>query len=163
MLGASVTLLLLFIFGIGWPPDTFPEPLPIPDDAETAIVTLVVDGDTIQIDSGERVRYIGIDTPEITHSPVDQPECFGPEATARNRELVLGKEVTLVKDDSDRDRYGRLLRYVYVDGELVSYVLTREGYARAIFIKPDVRQYPLLKSAQDSAQSAGIGLWGACS
>src|SRR3990167_2746686 len=77
----------------------------------TVIVTRVIDGDTIQVETSETVRYIGINTPETVHP--DKPvECFGQQAANKNKELVLGKSVTLEKDVSETDRYGRLLRVV---------------------------------------------------
>ena len=80
----------------------------------TYLVTKVIDGDTIQIEGGQKVRYIGIDTPE-TVDPTRPDGCFGKEASEKNKNLVLGKKVRLEKDVSLTDRYGRLLRYVYVD------------------------------------------------
>jgi endonuclease YncB( thermonuclease family) len=90
----------------------------------------VIDGDTIDvvINGAEyRVRYIGIDTPENTTSN----EYYGPQATAKNKALVEGKLVILVKDVSETDRYSRLLRYVIVDGLFVNYELVRQGFANA--------------------------------
>src|SRR3989344_3961906 len=72
----------------------------------------VVDGDTIQVEGGEKIRYLGVNTPEST----TKKECFGKEAAAKNREMVEGKTVRLEKGRRDRDKYGRLLRFVYVDG-----------------------------------------------
>ncbi|MCK4863754.1 MAG: thermonuclease family protein, partial [Dehalococcoidales bacterium] len=83
---------------------------------DTATVTQVIDGDTITIDTGHRVRYIGLDTPEVY--PVQ--EAYGMEAWQANRKLVEGKEVRLERDVSETDKYGRLLRYVYVDDTLVN-------------------------------------------
>ena len=94
----------------------------------TSIVSRIVDGDTIELGTGERVRYIGIDTPE-TVDPRKEVQCFGKEASAKNKELVEGKEVRLVKDVSDKDKYGRLLRYVYVGDVFVNEKLVSEGYA----------------------------------
>jgi len=93
-------------------------------------VTSVIDGDTIELASGERVRYIGIDTPE-THHPDKPIECFGIEATVRNRELVEGKDIELVSEGEDRDKFGRLLRHVFIDGTFVNAQLVWEGFARA--------------------------------
>ena len=93
-------------------------------------VTSVIDGDTIELASGERVRYIGIDTPE-THHPDKPIECFGIEATNRNRELVENKKVELVSEGPNRDQYGRLLRHVFIDGTFVNSQLVWEGFARA--------------------------------
>jgi endonuclease YncB( thermonuclease family) len=95
-----------------------------------AIVTRVIDGDTIDVNINgvvQRVRYIGIDTPEYTSTK----EYYGAEATAKNRSLVEGRTVTLVKDVSETDRYDRLLRYVLVGNVFVNYELVRLGFATA--------------------------------
>ncbi|GAG19155.1 unnamed protein product, partial [marine sediment metagenome] len=90
----------------------------------SVLVTRVIDGDTIEIQGGERVRYIGIDTPETVH-PLEPVEYFGQEATEKNRELVEGKRVRLEKDVEDRDEYGRLLQYVWLDDIMVNAELVR--------------------------------------
>jgi len=102
------------------------------------------------------VRYIGIDTPEI-HPRLEH---YGAEAAARNRDLVEGRVVRLESDQTDRDRYGRLLRYVYVDGLLVNAELVRLGYARAVAYPPDTRYQHVLARAEEEAKGAGRGLWG---
>ena len=102
---------------------------------ESGTVANIVDGDTIDvlIDGQEfRLRYIGMDTPE-------RGELGFAEATAANVALVSGKTVILEKDVSDTDRFGRLLRYVYVDGEMVNMTLVEEGYAVPATFPPDVR------------------------
>ena len=104
---------------------------------EQALVSKVVDGDTIQLSDGRKVRYIGIDTPETVH-PSKAVECYGQEASVKNKELVLGKTVGLEKDVSDTDRYGRLLRYVYLDGIMINDLLVKEGFAKASSYPPDV-------------------------
>lgn len=128
---------------------------------EMVTVLRVIDGDTIELESGERVRYIGIDTPESVH-PDKPDECFGAEAAARNRELVEGRTVTLLRDVSDRDKYGRLLRYVYVGDVLVNGLLVREGYAQVTTYPPDVAHVEEYLIAQRVAREAGRGLWGGC-
>ena len=131
---------------------------------ESARVLRVIDGDTILVEVGgreERVRYIGVDTPE-TVAPDRPPGCFGPEASAANAALVEGKVVQLERDVSDRDRFGRLLRYVYVDGTLVNDELVRDGYATATTFPPDVRENARLRSREREARHAGRGLWSAC-
>jgi micrococcal nuclease len=129
------------------------------------VVLRVVDGDTIEVDLGgrtETVRYIGVDTPETKH-PTAGVECFGPEAAERNRTLVEGRRVRLVRDVSDRDPYGRLLRYVYLeDGTFVNEALVEEGYAEAVAFPPDTRFAAKLDAAEDRARAAGRGLWGVC-
>ncbi len=121
----------------------------------TALVVRVIDGVTIEIAGGEIVRYIGIDTPET----YPQIEPFGLEAKAKNMELVEGKMVTLEKDVSDRDKYGRLLRYVYVDGLFVNGELVRLGYAKAVSYPPDTRYQWQLEVLEAEAKAAGRGIW----
>jgi micrococcal nuclease len=121
-----------------------------------------VDGDTIEVliaGATYKVRYIGVDTPE-TVDPRRPVGCFGREASERNRQLVEGKTVELEKDISETDKYGRLLRYVWVDGEMVNATLVREGYAVASTYPPDVKHQELFRSLQEEARDAGLGLWG---
>jgi micrococcal nuclease len=129
-----------------------------------ALVINVVDGDTIDVLIGGqelRVRYTGIDTPE-TVDPRRPVECFGREASRRNRDLVEGKTVGLEKDVSEVDSFGRLLRYVWVDGRMANAALVEEGYATASVFPPDVKYADLFASLQGQAREAGWGLWSAC-
>lgn len=135
---------------------------------ESTKVRRVIDGDTIEIEGGQRVRYIGIDTPETVH-PQKPVECFGQEASAKNRELVEGKTVMLEKDVSETDKYGRLLRYVFVGDLLTSSgqvfvndFLVRQGYAYASTYPPDVKYQGQLTGAQQEAQQTNRGLWSLC-
>jgi len=144
-------------------PVASPTTLPFPQGAVQATVTRVIDGDTIEVELGGqsyKVRYIGIDTPE-TVDPERPVQCFGREASERNRQLVAGRTVGLEKDVSETDRYGRLLRYVWVDGRMVNAVLVEEGYAMASTFPPDVKYAALFASLQAQAREAGRGLWGA--
>ena len=131
---------------------------------ETYLVTRVIDGDTIEVNiNGEekRVRYIGIDTPETGKS--SRPaECYGKEATDRNRELVEGKKVRLEKDVSETDKYGRLLRYVYVEDEFINKKLVEDGFADTATYPPDVKYVEVFKDAKRQAKDANKGLWGGC-
>jgi endonuclease YncB( thermonuclease family) len=131
--------------------------------AISAQVLRVVDGDTIQVSMNGRtytVRYTGIDTPETVHP--DKPvQPFGPEASAKNKELVGSRIVRLEKDVSETDRYGRLLRYVYVDGLFVNAELVRLGYAQVATYPPDVKHADLFIRLQREAREAGRGLWAA--
>jgi len=120
-----------------------------------AVVASVVDGDTIVLDSGETVRYIGVDTPETD-------ECYGREATEINRQLVEGKAVILIGDVEERDRYGRLLFYVIADGRFVNAELVRLGYARAESYGDSVMFQQVLTVFERYAYESGAGLWGAC-
>jgi micrococcal nuclease len=104
---------------------------------ETAQVVSVIDGDTIDvvIDGTEyRVRYVGVNTPE-------RDEVCYQDATNANRDLVQGQTVTLVRDESDTDRFGRLLRYIYVGNVFVNDALVRNGWAEAVLYNPDDRHY----------------------
>lgn len=136
-------------------------PPPVLGAKSEVTVARVIDGDTIKLNTGETVRYIGIDTPE-TKDPRQTVQCFGQAAAERNRQLVEGKVVELQKDVSETDRYGRLLRYVYQDGVLINHVLVEEGYARAASYPPDIAFQAEFTAAQQAAQNANRGLWGAC-
>lgn len=136
--------------------------------AQQVLVTRVIDGDTIEIEGGQRVRYIGINTPE-TVDPRKATECFGPESSRENKELVEGKTVKLEKDVSETDKYGRLLRYVYLPSEnaesdqiLINDYLVRQGFAHASTYPPDVKYQDQLTNAQQEAMSKNVGLWSAC-
>jgi len=128
-----------------------------------ARVTRVVDGDTIHVELGGkdyRLRYIGIDTPE-TVDPRRPVGCFGAEASERNRQLVEGRTVGLEKDVSETDSFGRLLRYVWVEDQMVNEALVEEGYALAATYPPDVRYSGVFVSLQAQAREGKRGLWGA--
>lgn len=125
------------------------------------VVSEVIDGDTIRLSTGETVRYIGIDTPETKH-PQKGIECFGKEASRFNEDLVLGKTVRLEKDVSETDRYGRLLRYVWLDGVMVNQTLVAAGYAHASTYPPDVKYQDVFDVAEKEAMENNRGLWGIC-
>jgi micrococcal nuclease len=129
-------------------------------------VTRVVDGDTVHVRVGARdetVRYIGMDTPETVkpHTPV---QCFGQAASAANRRLVAGARVDLRLDAEARDRYGRVLAYVYRhrDGLFVNAALVRGGFATILTIPPNVSHAADLRGLQRDARARRRGLWGAC-
>ena len=133
-----------------------------PGAGSTGEVVRVTDGDTVRvrIDGGreERVRYIGIDTPEVTSD-----ECFAREAAAFNERLVGGREVRLETDAEERDRYGRLLAYVYAGDVLVNAALVREGYAQPLTVPPNVRFEDRFARLARDARREGRGLWASCS
>jgi micrococcal nuclease len=129
-------------------------------------VVKVVDGDTIHVLVGgrrEKVRYIGVDTPETKH-PTKGVQCFGRAASAFNERLVAHERVRLVRDVEERDRYGRLLAYVYRlrDGLFVNAELARLGYARTLTIAPDVRHAAHFSALAREARAEGRGLWSGC-
>lgn len=124
-------------------------------------VTRVVDGDTIHVTLGDRVekvRYIGVNTPEVRH-PIKGEEPGGREAAEMNRRLVAGKRVRLETDVQTRDRYGRLLAYVWVGDVMVNAELVRLGYAQVMTVPPNVRHQDLFVKLQREAREAGRGLW----
>jgi len=132
-----------------------------------AVVVRNVDGDTIRAKVGgreERVRFIGIDTPE-THDPRKPVQCFGREAADRTAHLLPpGTPLRLVRDVEERDRYGRLLAYVYRarDDLFVNLVLARDGYAVALTYPPNVAHTAELVAAVAEARAEDRGLWAAC-
>ncbi|PIR87484.1 MAG: hypothetical protein COU11_00500 [Candidatus Harrisonbacteria bacterium CG10_big_fil_rev_8_21_14_0_10_49_15] len=131
------------------------------NDGQLEVVTVkrVVDGDTVELSDGRRVRYIGIDTAELSES--SQPQrCYAQTATAKNRELVEGKEVSLERDVSDVDRYGRLLRYVYVGDTSVNDALVRRGYADVSTYPPDVKYVDKFLASERYARENNLGFWG---
>ncbi len=125
-------------------------------NGDRAQVTYVFDGDTIEVKLDGRtyrLRYIGVDSPE-------REEPFYDEALAFNRELVEDQTVMLVRDVSETDQYGRLLRYVYLDdGTFVNGELISNGMARLVTFPPDVAQTEYLRGLQDAARVAGNGMW----
>ena len=130
-------------------------------------VVRVVDGDTIQVrlEGGrtERVRYIGIDTPESV-KPGTPVQCFAKRASARNAALIGGRRVRLRYDVERRDRYGRLLAYVYRarDGLFVNAELVRRGYATAVTFPPNVAHEREFRRLARRARMSGRGLWSGC-
>lgn len=132
-----------------------------------SVVVRVVDGDTVvvRLDGAEQpVRLIGIDTPE-TVDPRRPPECFGAEASeATSRLLPPGTRVRLVRDAEVRDRYDRLLAYVYraSDGELINLALVAGGYASSSAYPPNTALQARLDDAETGARERRAGLWGAC-
>jgi len=122
------------------------------DTLEKALVVSVIDGDTIELQGDCRVRYLGNDTPELG-------EYYADEATARNIELVEGKIVELQSGKRDEDEYGRLLRYVYVDGIFVNAELVAQGYATAYIFDPDERYSQVLVQLEQYAKMRQRGLW----
>jgi len=130
-----------------------------------ATVVETIDGDTVDVrlrdGRVERVRILGADTPETKdrRKPV---QCFGPEASAHTHERLAGRRVRLETDTEARDKYGRLLAYVYVDGDRYDDELLRLGYARLLVIPPNGRHGRALLAAETEARAARRGLWGAC-
>lgn len=122
-----------------------------------AKVTRVIDGDTIVIDTGQHVRYIGMNAPEL-----ETNECYATQASEINKNLVLGKTVKLVKDVSETDKYGRILRFVYVDDQMIDDELVKDGAAKIMTIPPDVKFKDEFQGSENYARENKLGLWGKC-
>jgi micrococcal nuclease len=132
--------------------------------SESAVVTAVDDGDTIEVRIGTRtdiVRLLGVDTPEI-HHPTKPVQCFGPEAAAYTASRLTGKAVRLEGDVEPRDVYDRRLAYVYVDGKRFNDELLAKGYAKLLVIPPNGAHSRTMLARELEAMHAGRGLWGAC-
>ncbi len=157
-IGAGIIIGLVFGLLAGWVLWGRAAPGAVSPGGDYYRVLRVIDGDTIVVEGGEHVRYLGVDAPETRGTP----ECYGREATERNRQLVEGKRVHLEADGRDRDRYGRLLRWVWVDSTLVNEQLIREGYATVYRDEPAAKYMDRLLAAEAEARSRGAGLWSAC-
>ena len=134
-------------------------------DSPTVRVVAVVDGDTVDVawaGRRERLRLLGVDTPE-TVDPDRPVGCDGPEAAAFTHQRLQGRTVRLHFDRERRDRFGRLLAYVDVDGRRFNDDLLAGGYARLLVIPPNGRHARAMLDQELEARSAGRGLWGACS
>ncbi len=132
----------------------------LPGERTEAQVRRVIDGDTFELDSGERVRLIGVDTPE--YQPwKGRTDVYGREAADFARTLLKGKRVTLESDIEERDKYDRRLAYVYVDGEMVNRLLVGEGFAKVKRYPPNLRYQTSLRVAEKDARQAQKGLWSA--
>jgi len=127
-------------------------PLACREPSGTTTVTRVIDGDTVIIEGGYHVRYIGIDAPE-------SDEFYYLEAKQFNEGLVGGKNVRLESDISDKDSYGRLLRYVYVGDDFVNAEMVRQGCAWAIAYPPDVKYQVYLEAMEEEARQSKRGIW----
>lgn len=139
-----------------------------PRPTDVGEIVKVVDGDTVDIVIGgrrERVRLLGIDTPEVYVADGAAAECFGQEASAFTAELLAaGTSVRLERDVVGRDDYGRLLAYVYLvdGGSMVNETIVRQGFARPLIIEPNGALADRLVAAATAAEADELGLWAAC-
>lgn len=172
MVAGVVGLAVLFPFGaLGCSARRQPAGRTIPQSGQSGLVATVVhvvDGDTVDLRFGgsgtERSRLLGIDTPE-TVKPNTPVQCFGPEASARTKAvLATGTEVLVQRDEEPRDRYGRLLVYLWrtSDGLFVNRSLVSDGYARTLSISPNTAHRADLAAASAAARARRLGLWGRC-
>jgi len=122
------------------------------ETSERVGVSRIIDGDTIEIDSGKRVRLIGIDSPER-----GAPFYF--ESKKGLEDMILKKQIRLEKDVSETDKYGRLLRYIYLENTFVNLEMLKQGYAVAWTVPPDVKNSSKFISAEKEAREKGLGVW----
>lgn len=166
----GLTVLSFILFGITAPPteknneakmesqqvaDESANSSETPKPKNLTRITRVIDGDTIELEDGKRLRLIGIDTPE-------NGDCYFQEATDKAKELLEGQEVILEKDVSETDRYGRLLRYIWKGEVLINEQLVKEGYASSYSYPPDIKYQDRIIVAQKEAKNGNKGLWTAC-
>ncbi len=121
-------------------------------------VVYIYDGDTVKLSNGEKVRYIGIDTPEMNYNN-PPAEYFAQEAKEYNAKLVLGKKVKLEFDVVKRDKYGRLLAYVYIDGKHISQEMIERGFAKVLMIPPNLKFADYFLRLQNLAKEERRGIW----
>lgn len=140
------------------------------ENFEYGLVTTVSDGDTIEINDKDKIRFLGIDTPELEHKSSNiKLECYAKDAETRMKQLVLGKYVYLEKESRDKDKYGRLLRNVFLplDKEETKFLylngyMLGEGYARLYVLEKKLKYKSDLEVFQEEAQLDKKGLWGSC-
>ncbi len=152
---SMITVIIYFLLGEEYPSDLqeiLDVQIPTKDVSGVHVVSRVIDGDTFDISTGERIRMIGIDTPE-------RGKDFYNEAKDRLEELIGDKEVVLVKDVSETDRYGRLLRHVYYEDVWINRQMIDEGFAKFVTFPPDVMHVDDFQKSQNNAREKGIGLW----
>jgi micrococcal nuclease len=149
----SITAVLVTLIS-AWPASQFllSEDSGITDYSPTDYVGRVIDGDTIVLENGERVRLLGIDTPETG-------QYYYKEAREYVEKMVLHKNVRLESGPEDRDKYGRLLRYVFAGSTFVNLELVKKGYASALIYSEDERYSDILVNAESDARAFRTGIW----
>ena len=142
--------------------------IPTTGEAKTAKVQRVIDGDTLELEDGRRVRYLMIDTPE-TKKPGTPVMCYGPEASAFNKLMAENKIVNLVPDKRPTDRYGRELYFIFLSGantkdisQSLNAELVKKGYARSSAYAPNTTYKAEFQKFQNEAQSNKLGAWANC-
>lgn len=129
-----------------------------------ARVAYVYDGDTVILEGGEHIRFLLVNTPEVANAYTGAPaDCYGDEALALTRALLLGQTIDLAYDVTCRDRYDRLLAWLSLDGLDVNAHLLEEGAARVMFVRPNgASRYEQYRALEASARARGVGQWSAC-
>lgn len=134
----------------------------VPDfllDLEQVRINFIYDGDTVRIDTGEKIRLLGVDAPEMNWGE-GEPDFYAWEAFEYTKEILLGQLVYLEYDEVKEDKYGRTLAYLFLaDGSFFNEKLLEEGYARLLLIPPNLKYSDKLKEAEAEARNAGRGIW----
>ena len=134
--------------------------IPVDKSSPVFKVKRVIDGDTFELADGRKVRLIGVNTPE-THAPNKPVEYYGQEAAAFTKATLEGKKVRLQLDVQEKDKYGRILAYVFLEqGPMFNAILVKEGYAQVMTVPPNVRYAELFRELQKDAKQMEKGLWG---
>ena len=128
----------------------------------SAKVTRILDGDTVELEDGTKIRYLHVDTPELAQGSNDEHECLADEARLLNEALVLGKTVSLEYDLNCSDGYGRTLAFVSVGNRSVNETLLERGYAEILIRDPNVTREAAYRELEAAAQEVKAGIWGAC-
>jgi micrococcal nuclease len=136
-----------------------PTPIIINELKEKVVVSKVIDGDTVELSDKRKVRYIGINSFEMNDKRKDV-ECLADKSKEANIELVENKEVEMEKDVSETDKYGRLLRYLWIDGMMVNEELIKNGWAEVSTFPPDIKYLERLQNEQVRAKLNNLGIWG---
>jgi micrococcal nuclease len=128
-----------------------------------AKVTRVVDGDTMKLTidgKKETVRLLLVDTPESVNPNIPEPQPFAIEASNFAKKMLTNKDVQIELDVSERDKYGRLLCYLYIDGKMFNEILLEQGYARVAYVfAPNTKYVDQFRAIQDKAREKEIGIW----
>jgi len=156
LITVAVITLLFFCFRYFFRPKPPEEKI-----REKSQVVFVYDGDTIQLADKRKVRLIGLDAPEINYNS-KQSDCFADEAKNTIIQLLNGQIVEMEKDKEDTDKYGRFLRYIYLDNVFINDFLLRQGYAHVMTIPPDTKYSQEFQEAEKEAKDGKRGLWGKC-
>jgi micrococcal nuclease len=153
---------LLALAGLGAAAGASATNYALDEDAKKFTVSRVVDGDTLKTTTGETIRLIGVDTPE-TVDPNRPDGCFGSEASNFTKQQLTNKTIRVETDKDPKDRYGRILGYVYLeDGTFFNRTLITEGYAKPLSVGRNTAHAMEFANEATFAQSANKGLWGKC-
>jgi micrococcal nuclease len=164
----SVQYNLAEVLGLGLSSTKLSTKKSVDHTIEKAIVDRSIDGDTVVLADGRKVRYLNVDTPETVkeNTPV---RCYGKEASNFNRDIISGREIFMLSDKESQDKYKRELRIVFVTGfdttkvdQSVNALLVRKGFARASIISPNTTYASLFQSLENEAKSQKLGVWGNC-